>query len=161
MRNRSGKGGCEPSAAFFGEPYDDTLRPTDVGQPILILVLLFADDLGPVGARARNYGVDVIDGEHDATEAERVHRGIHGPKPDRVGRMELVQLDTTVTIRRPQHRKGGPDILEPDETADQRPLDSLLAFKLEAQLEEERLDGFEIVDNDEDVVHPLDRHVFP
>ena len=90
---------------------------------------------------------------------QRIYRRVHGPKPDCVGRVELVQLDATVTIGRPQHREGGPDILEPDEFADQRSFDDRLAFELEPQLDEERLHGFEIVDDDEDVVHPLDCHV--
>jgi len=33
-----------------------------------------------VGAQARNDSVDVIDGEHDASNAQRVHRRVHGPK---------------------------------------------------------------------------------
>src|SRR6266545_6587566 len=57
--------------------------------------------------------------------------------------------------------KGGPDILEPDQAPDQRPFDCRLALKLEAQFDEERLGGFEIVDNDEDVVHPFKRHSLP
>jgi hypothetical protein len=32
-------------------------------------------------------------------------------------------------------------------------------LELEAQFDEERLGGFEIVDNDEDVVHPFKRHI--
>jgi hypothetical protein len=59
---------------------------------------------------ARNDIVDVLDGEHDATEAQRVHRRVDGSKPDRVGRVELVQLDATVTIGRPHHREGGPHL---------------------------------------------------
>src|SRR5947207_2108464 len=51
----------------------------------------------------------------------------------------------------PQHREGGPDILEPDQARNQRPFDGLLALEREAQLDEERLGGFEIVDDDEDV----------
>jgi len=73
--------------------------------------------------------------------------------------MKLVQLDASVTIGSPHHRDGGPDILEPDQAPDQRPFDCRLALELEAQFDEERLGGFEIVDNDEDVVHSLKRHV--
>src|SRR5262249_31951770 len=51
--------------------------------------------------------------------------------------------------------------LSPDQSADQRPFDCRLALKLEAQFDEERLGDFEIVDNDEDVVHPLKRHILP
>ena len=36
-----------------------------------------------------------------------------------------------------------------------------LALKLEAQVDEEGLGGFEIVDNDEDVVHPFEHHILP
>jgi hypothetical protein len=107
-----------------------------------------------VGAHARNDTVDVIDGEHDATDAQRVHRCVHRPQPDRVGRVELVQLNA-LTIGSPHHREGGPDILEPDQAPDRRPFDCRLALQLEAQFDEERLDGFEVVDNDEDVVHPF------
>src|SRR5437867_3555320 len=83
-----------------------------------------------------------------------------GPKPDRVGRVELVQLNA-LTIGSPHHRERGPDILEPDQAPDRRPFDCRLALQLEAQFDEERLDGFEIVDNDEDVVHPFKRHILP
>jgi hypothetical protein len=46
-----------------------------------------------MGALLRNDSVDVIDGEHDATDTQRVHRRVHGPKPDRVGRVEHVELN--------------------------------------------------------------------
>jgi hypothetical protein len=51
--------------------------------------------------------------------------------------------------------------LSPDQAPDRRPFDCRLALQLEAQFDEERLDGFEIVDNDEDVVHPFKRHILP
>src|SRR2546425_12374043 len=111
-------------------------------------------------ARMRATTASMFDGEHDATDAQRVHRRVHGPKPDRVGRVELVQLNA-LPIGSPHHREGGPDILEPDQPPDQRPFDCRLALELEAQFDEERLGGFEIVDNDEDVVHPFKRHILP
>jgi hypothetical protein len=46
-----------------------------------------------VGAHARYNHVDFINGEHDAADAQRVYRRFHGPKPDRVRRVELVQLN--------------------------------------------------------------------
>jgi hypothetical protein len=91
-----------------------------------------------VGAHARNDSVDVFDGEHDATEAQRVHRCVHRTKPDRVGRVELVQLNA-LPIGSPHHREGGPDILEPDQSADQGPFDCRFALELEAKFDEERL----------------------
>jgi hypothetical protein len=51
--------------------------------------------------------------------------------------VERVQLDATLTIGRPHHREGGPDILEPDQAAGERPFDGRLAFELEAQLEDQ------------------------
>src|SRR5438309_688916 len=151
----------EVSTELLAQSDDDAFRPADIAKPMRILVLHhFAYQLGPVGEQARNDSVDVIDGEHDATDAQRVHRRVHGPKPDRVGRVELVQLNT-LPIGSPQHREGGPDILEPDQAPYQRPFDCRLALELEAQFDEERLDGFEIVDNDENVVHPFNRHIFP
>src|SRR5204863_9811415 len=56
--------------------------------------------------------VDVLDGEHDATDAQRVHRRVHGPKPDRVGCVELVQLNA-LPIGSPQHREAGRTSLSP------------------------------------------------
>src|SRR5690606_25478026 len=39
-----------------------------------------------------------------------------------------------------------------------RPLDGLLPLEREPEVEEECLHGFEVVDDDEDVVHPLHGH---
>src|SRR5439155_1018707 len=128
----------------------------DVAKPIRVLVLHhFAYQLGPVGEQACDDSVDVFDGEHDATDAQRVHRRVHRPKPDRVGRVELVELDATVAVRGPHQREGGANVLEPDQAVDRRPLDLRLAFGLEAEFDEERLGRLEVVDNDENVVHPM------
>jgi hypothetical protein len=74
--------------------------------------------------------------------------------------VELVELNT-LTIGSPHHRQGGAHVLEPDQFANQRPFDCRFALEREAQFDEERLDGFEVVDNDENVVHPFDRHILP
>src|SRR6266540_5428506 len=147
-------------ADLLAQSEDDAFRPADVGKPIRVLVLHhFAYQLGPVGEQARDDSVDVFDGEHDATDAQRVHRRVHGPKPDRVGRVELVELDATVAVRGPHQREGGANILEPDQAVDRRSLDLRLAFELEAEFDEERLGRLEVIDNDENVVHALNRHV--
>ena len=119
---------------------DDAFRPADVAKPIRVLVLHhFAYQLGAVGEQARDDSVDVFDGEHDATDAERVHRRVHGPKPDRVGRVELVELGATVAVRGPHQPEGGANVLEPDQAVDRRSLDLRLAFELEAEFDEEDL----------------------
>jgi hypothetical protein len=99
----------------------------------------FAYQLGPGSEQARDDSVDVSDGEHDATDAQRVHRRVHRPKPDRGRHVELVELDSTVAVRRPHHREGGANILEPDQAVDRRSLDLRFAFELEAEFDEERL----------------------
>src|SRR5438093_12220379 len=147
-------------ADLLAQSDDDAFRAADVAKPIRVLVLHhFAYQLGPVGEQARDDSVDVFDGEHDATDAQRVHRRVHGPKPDRVGRVERVELDATVAVRGPHQREGGANVLEPDQAVDRRSLDLRLAFELEAEFDEERLGRLEVVDNDENVVHPLNRHV--
>src|SRR5213082_1007540 len=147
-------------ADLLGQSDDDAFRSADVAKPIRVLVLHhFAYQLGAVGEQARDDSVDVFDGEHDATDAQRVHRRVHGPKPDRVGGVELIELDATVAVRGPHQREGGANVLEPDQAVDRRSLDLRLAFELEAEFDEERLGRLEVVDNDENVVHPLNRHV--
>src|SRR3954452_24619393 len=56
-------------AELLGKPDNDALGPADVGEPVRVPVPHFADELGPVGEHARYESVDVVDGEHDATEA--------------------------------------------------------------------------------------------
>src|SRR4051812_154442 len=78
---------------LLGEPDNDALRSADIGEPVRVFVLHFANEFGPMGAHARNDSVDVIDGEHHPSDTQRVHRRVYGPKPDRVGRVEFVQLN--------------------------------------------------------------------
>src|SRR5205814_5116559 len=134
------------SSELLAESDDDAFRPADVGKPIRVLVLHhFAYQLRPVRKQARDDSVDVLDREHDATDAQRVYRRVHGPKPDRVGRVELVELDAAVAVRGPHQREGGANVLEPDQTVDRRSLDLRLAFELEAEFDEERLGRLELI----------------
>jgi hypothetical protein len=70
-----------------------------------------------------------------------------------------IQLDA-LPVGSAHHRERGPDIFEADQATDRRPFDCRFALEREAQFDEECLDGFEIVDNDEDVVHPFNRQYF-
>ena len=81
-----------------------------------------------------------------------------GSGADRRRRVEHRQLDPAVAVRGPQHRDVLPDVVDPDDTLHPPPLDRSLALQLHAELDEERDDGVEVLDDDEDVVHPLDRH---
>src|SRR5690606_8127766 len=64
-------------------------------------------------------------------------------------------------VGRTQRHERGADVFEADQTPDRRPFDHRLALNLEAELDEERFHGFEIVDDDEDVVHSFDCQVHP
>ena len=96
----------------------------------------------------------------ESREAQRVDRCVRGSAADRVGRVKFIQLDA-LAVGRAQHRQRRADILESDQLADVGSFDRRLALELEAKFDEERLHCFEIVDHDEDVVHPFDRHRLP
>ena len=145
---------------LLGNPDDDAIGAADVAEPVRVLVLHhFADQFGAVGAQARDDVVDVIDGEHDAADPECVHRNVLGPNSDRVRRVELVQLDSSVAIRSAQDHEGSADILKGDETIYRGAFDGRLALQLHTKLDKERLRSLKVVDHDENVVHPLERHV--
>ncbi len=52
---------------LLGECDDNALRAANVTEPVHVLVLRdFADEFCAMGAQAREYVLDVVDGEHDA-----------------------------------------------------------------------------------------------
>ena len=59
----------------------------------------------------------------------------------------------------PHHGDVGTDVAEPDDAVHPTPLDRRLAFQLHTEFGEERFGSLEVVDNDENVVHPLNRHI--
>jgi hypothetical protein len=75
--------------------------------------------------------------------------------------VELHQLDPAVAVRGPQHCDVVPDVVDPDDALHPTSLDGRLALQLHAEFDEERDNGVKAVDNDEDVVHPLNRHAGP
>jgi hypothetical protein len=56
-------------AKLLGKGDKDAFRPADVGETVTVLVLHFANEFGSLGAQARYDSVDIIHGEHDATDA--------------------------------------------------------------------------------------------
>jgi hypothetical protein len=72
--------------------------------------------------------------------------------------VEPRQLNPAVAVRGSHHGDVGTDAVEPDGAVHPRPLDQRLAFQLHPELGEERLGGLEVLDDDEHVVHPLERH---
>jgi hypothetical protein len=72
--------------------------------------------------------------------------------------VELRQFDPPVAVRGPHHDDVGTDAVEPDDTVNRISLDERLALQLHTKFGKECGSGLKIVDNDEDVVHPLNRH---
>ena len=113
-----------------------------------------------MGAQARDDVLDVVDGEHDATYAQRIHWCVLRLNCDRCRRVELVQLDPSVAVWSAHQREGSTDVLKADETIYRGALDGRLALQLHTKFDKECLRSLKVVDHDEDVVHPLERHVF-
>jgi hypothetical protein len=56
------------SADLLGQRDDDPLGAADVAEPVAVLVLHhLSNELRAVGSQTGDSGVDVVDGEHDAT----------------------------------------------------------------------------------------------
>src|SRR5215216_5613201 len=150
----------EASAELLGQSDDDALRATQEAEPVDVLVLRdLVEEFGTVAAQPGNDVVDVVDGEHDAAYAQSVRRRVLRLDSDRRRRVELRQLDPAVAVRGSHHGDVGTDVVEPDGPIHKRPLDRRLAFKLHTEFGEERFGSLEVVDNDENVVHALNRHI--
>ncbi len=72
-------------------------------------------------------------------------------------RVVLGQLEPSVAVWGAHHRDVRSDSLEPNEAIHRAALDCRLAFQLQSEFGEERHGSREVVDDDGDVVHPLDR----
>ena len=69
----------ELSAEVLGESDDDALGAAQEAEAVAVLVLGdLADELATVAAQTRDDVVDVVDGEHDAADAERVRGAVAG-----------------------------------------------------------------------------------
>jgi hypothetical protein len=112
-----------------------------------------------VGAQAGDGVVDVVDGEHDAMQAQRVGRRVLRLGADRRRGVVLRQLQLAVAVRGPHHHDVAPDAVESDGAVREQAFDLRLAFHLHAELGEERDGGIQVFDHDGDVVHPLNGHV--
>src|SRR5262252_1560163 len=157
-----GKSYGNASPELLGKRNDDALRAADVAEPVPVLILgYFAYELGAMGAQPREDILNVVDGEHDATYAQRVHRCVLRFSSDRRRRVELVQLNPTVAVRGPHHRNLASNVLEPNDTIHPTPLDGHLALQLHTKFDEECLRSLEVLDHDENVVHSFERHVLP
>jgi hypothetical protein len=85
--------------------------------------------------------------------------GLVPPAPIAAGAWVPGQLQLAVAVRGPHHRNLAPDAVEPDGAVRPRAFDLALAFQFHAELGEERDGGVQVIDDDADVVHPLNGHV--
>jgi hypothetical protein len=72
--------------------------------------------------------------------------------------MKFGQLESAVAVWSPHHGDVGPHIVEPNNAVHPRPLDYSLAFQLQTKFKEKNNSSLKVVDDDADIVHPLDRH---
>jgi hypothetical protein len=139
---------------LLGQRDDNALGAAEVAESILFLVLChLADEFSPMFLQAGNDFVDVRDSEHDPTDAQRVHRCVLWLSPDRLGRVELVELEPCVAVRGPHHCDVASDAIEPDGAVHPLSLDGRLALKLQTEFGKECDRSLEVVDNEENVVH--------
>src|SRR5215831_20686468 len=147
---------------LLGKRNDDALRAADVTEPIHVLILGdFTYVLSAIGAQAREDVLNVVDGEHDATYAQRIHWCVLRLSSDRRRRVELVQLKPTVAVRGPHHRYLASNVLEPNDTVHPTPRDGHLALQLHTKFDKECLRSLKVLDHDENVVHSFKRHALP
>src|SRR5262245_57556018 len=103
--------------------------------------------------------LDVFDGEHDATYAERVRRCVSRLSADRHRLLEFHELKAAVSIRGPHHCDVDSGAVESDDAIHPTSLDYHLALQLQTKCDKEGDSRLEVLENNADVVHPLDRHV--
>ena len=63
-----------------------------------------------------------------------------------------------MVVRSPNRCDVDSDIVETDNAVYPRSLDCRLALQLQTEFKKERKSSLQVVHNDADVVHPLDRH---
>src|SRR3954468_8273478 len=148
------------SADGFGQRQDDAGRPADVADQVGILVPGdLADELGTVLAKPRDGVLEVVDLEHDLADAEGVRRGIRRLRIIQGRAEESRELDLADTLGRPHHDDVDADVIHRVDAVDPSALDGPVALALHPELPEERDGGLEVVDDDPNVVHALDRHI--
>ena len=125
----------------------------------MLVLLDLAHEFGAMGAQARKDRLDVFDGEHDATNAQRVYRRAFRLGADCPRALEFRQLNPPVAVRGPHHGHVDPDTVEPDKAVHPASFDRRLALQLQTQLDKESDSGGEVLDNNADVVHPSNRYV--
>jgi quercetin dioxygenase-like cupin family protein len=125
------------SSDLLGEPDQESLRPSDVAEPIHVLVLdHVSDELRASLAEPGKRAVDVVHLEHDAEVAQSVHRSVPVVRDRRRGEKPR-ELEPAVAVGRPHH--GDLDALVAQSRDASGPLafDHGLPLEFEAELAKE------------------------
>jgi hypothetical protein len=91
-----------------------------------------SNEFSTMGLQAGNGFFDVLNGEHDATYTQRVHRCIQ-LDAGRRWPLELRQLKSTVAVRSPHHCDVTSDTVEPDDAVHPLPLDGRFALQFKTE----------------------------
>jgi len=148
------------SEKFLGQRDDNARRTSHIAEPVLVLVLgHLADEFRAVGAQACHSVLDTFDCKHDAPKAQRVRRCDRRFDLDQFWIAKLRQLKPPVPIWGLHHNDVDLDTIEPVDAVHPIALDGRLAILRHAEGGEEGNRGWEVVDDDADMVHSLDGHV--
>jgi len=141
------------SAKRLSQSNENAFRTPNVTEQVHVFVSNdFSNEFSTMGLQAGKDFFDILNGEHDATHTQSVHRRIR-LDAGRRRPLELRQLKSTVAVRRPHHGDVTSDTVEPDDAVHPLPLDGRFALQFKAEFGKERDSGLEVVDNDANVVH--------
>jgi hypothetical protein len=147
------------SVELLGEADEKPFRPTDVAEPVYVLILDdFAHELRAARAEPFKRLVDVVHGEHDAEIAQRIDWRIPMICDDR-RREKAGELEPAMAVRCAHHGNLDMLIAQSGDTSGPLSLDRGPPFELEAEFAKEINRPSEVFDHDSYVVHPLERHV--
>src|SRR3954447_13071005 len=150
-----------PLPELLGEPDENSFRAPDVAEPVPILVLDHVpDECRAAFAEPGERIVDVLYREHDAQVTESVHRGATVIGNHR-RRKELGHLEPAVAVRRTHHGDLDPHAAQTSDAIRPVTFDWGAPHELEAKFGEKLNGGIEVLHDDADVVHALDRHHLP
>ncbi|CAK7261668.1 protein of unknown function (plasmid) [Shinella sp. WSC3-e] len=145
-------------AEFLGEPDQQPLRPSDVAEPINVLVVDdFADELRAVRVQPFEGLADIVDGKHDAEVTQSVDRG-SSMICDNGWSEEAGEFEPAVAVGRPHHGDLDMLVAETSDAPGPLALDHRPSFQFKAEFEKEIDHGIEVFDHDPDIVHSLQRH---
>jgi hypothetical protein len=141
---------------------DDPFRASDVAEPVAIRVVddfhYFADKFRASRAQSRDNGVNVLYGESYMSDAQRVRWQVLVTTPSR-RRVEFRQLEPPVAVLGLQHRNVRTDAIESHNAIHPMALDRRLSLQFESKFDEELSCCREVINNDADVLHPINYHL--